>query len=483
MSIGRLERADPVAHRVAAMANGQGADLGQDSRGGFESLLQMAKGANGVVAAANGRAAASSSRTNVERSPEGEVEAPVGTATQAPQAPTSNADTPDADQEPVATAPMPESAEAADAEPTGEPVVLATALTAQAELMLSAVLAPMPAPVPLPAVTVEAPAEEPEIESLDSAAESASQITTIAENPVESIPVAGSQAAAAESASGPQGAADRAAAAERNARAAEAAARLQVSERRAQEDGTAARQAETDARDAVQTDAEREAYAALTRRNAAQQEMRVARAQAEVAVNAHDPTRRLHTESAPAPLPRGEGTTLNEAQTNNGQVTADAVRETARALAQGTPSDATAMERRAELESVTAQAREVLLAGVRERRGETELQLDPPEWGRIAVRIAVDHHKGVNVAILAERPMVREALEQSLVQLRAALEQQGLQLGQMNVGLGSEHSWAQHLAEWRQLTSAAAGPRMRAPLHDSLGTASLRRTEGFNAIA
>ncbi|MBI4239296.1 MAG: flagellar hook-length control protein FliK [Deltaproteobacteria bacterium] len=491
MSIGRLERVDPLAQRIAAAGGGQGADFRQDPRGGFESLLQLAKSANGAVKAASSGTAAPTAKATEVREQDAEVQGPSETVSSVAAQPTSGDVARDAEREAAETAAPPREpvdvVPADDAEARDDSETTPTAaLVVQTELMLSALLAPAPGPVPavvpLPDVNAEPPIEA----TVSAASETAPVVETpsvmVALPVVEQAPVQtlSEQQAQQETVQrGQQRAAQQLRS--NNARwrdmenEAAAAAALRTADAETdelQQRAAPARHIE----DAIDT----ETLSSL--RDGVPQATTDAMAAEMLNIEAHNPTRLIQGELAPFELPPRDLANVITAQAHDGSATAEAMREAARAMAQSATTD-TAANRMADLESVAAQARETILAGVRARRGETELQLDPPEWGRIAVRIAVDQHKAVNVAILTERPFVREALEQSLLQLRAALEQQGLQLGQMNVGLGGEQSWAQHLAEWRQLTSAAVGPRWGGAHPAATGVSSLHRTEGFNAIA
>lgn len=67
------------------------------------------------------------------------------------------------------------------------------------------------------------------------------------------------------------------------------------------------------------------------------------------------------------------------------------------------------------------------------------LQIDPPDWGRLEIRIQVEGSK-VHTWLLTEHDFVRRALEQSAQSLREQLAQRGLQLGAFNVGTGGSHT-------------------------------------------
>lgn len=67
------------------------------------------------------------------------------------------------------------------------------------------------------------------------------------------------------------------------------------------------------------------------------------------------------------------------------------------------------------------------------------LQLDPPEWGRIEIRVQVEGTE-VHTWLTTEHDFARRALEQAAQSLREQLAQRGLQLGAFSVGTGSHHT-------------------------------------------
>ena len=64
-----------------------------------------------------------------------------------------------------------------------------------------------------------------------------------------------------------------------------------------------------------------------------------------------------------------------------------------------------------------------------------ELRLDPPELGRVTVRISMVGDEA-RVAFTAAQGTAREALEAALPKLREMFEQAGLSLGDAQVGSG-----------------------------------------------
>ena len=77
-----------------------------------------------------------------------------------------------------------------------------------------------------------------------------------------------------------------------------------------------------------------------------------------------------------------------------------------------------------------------LTAMVSEGRNEAQIRLDPPELGALAVRITT-HEAGVTVQFNSDQAQVRDLLQSEASRLRAALEQQGMNLVDVNVGSDS----------------------------------------------
>jgi flagellar hook-length control protein FliK len=72
------------------------------------------------------------------------------------------------------------------------------------------------------------------------------------------------------------------------------------------------------------------------------------------------------------------------------------------------------------------------------------LQLDPPELGALQVKLHVSADQQVSVTFSSPHAHVRDAVEQSVPRLREMLSEQGLQLGDANVGdQGADRSQAQ----------------------------------------
>ena len=87
-----------------------------------------------------------------------------------------------------------------------------------------------------------------------------------------------------------------------------------------------------------------------------------------------------------------------------------------------------------------------LLAMVSEGRQEASIRLDPPELGTLGVRLVVQD-SGVSVQFVSDVPQVREMLETQSDRLRIALEQQGMNLVDVNVGQDSPDQGQQQFAE------------------------------------
>lgn len=87
-----------------------------------------------------------------------------------------------------------------------------------------------------------------------------------------------------------------------------------------------------------------------------------------------------------------------------------------------------------DVESLQMQIRDTLRVAIRDRSRSAELTLEPPDWGRLNIKIQVTRSE-VNLNFTATNERVKETLEGSADELRKALANQGLHLGQLNVGL------------------------------------------------
>ena len=83
------------------------------------------------------------------------------------------------------------------------------------------------------------------------------------------------------------------------------------------------------------------------------------------------------------------------------------------------------------------------------------LTLSPPDLGPIQVVLKVDN-QSVNTSFVTDNPLVRQALEDGLQDLRDRMQSQGLQLGQTFIGNGQQAQ--QHFEQQtpRQASSAHA---------------------------
>lgn len=95
--------------------------------------------------------------------------------------------------------------------------------------------------------------------------------------------------------------------------------------------------------------------------------------------------------------------------------------------APATPSASPAATTPPEPVAVLAQIGERVRMAVREGRPEMRMQLEPPGLGHVRVHIATEHGH-VTVRMMADVPAVRDVLESGLAQLRAGLENQGLEV-------------------------------------------------------
>ncbi|MBF0492076.1 MAG: flagellar hook-length control protein FliK [Deltaproteobacteria bacterium] len=77
---------------------------------------------------------------------------------------------------------------------------------------------------------------------------------------------------------------------------------------------------------------------------------------------------------------------------------------------------------------------------VKAKEGRAELQLTPPDWGRINIQMNVENKNDLKVHLIVENPNVRQLLEQNSVELKQAMASSGLGFANINVGVGSESS-------------------------------------------
>ncbi len=74
-----------------------------------------------------------------------------------------------------------------------------------------------------------------------------------------------------------------------------------------------------------------------------------------------------------------------------------------------------------------------LVTLVTDQRQEAQLRLDPPELGKLGIRLRVEEG-GVSIQFQSSIPQVRELIESQSDRLRLAMEQQGMNLLDVNVG-------------------------------------------------
>ncbi|MBX7148460.1 flagellar hook-length control protein FliK [bacterium] len=89
-------------------------------------------------------------------------------------------------------------------------------------------------------------------------------------------------------------------------------------------------------------------------------------------------------------------------------------------------------------ESLQNQIRETLGSELKLQKDKIEIRLDPPEWGKIHVKIETQE-SGMKVSFFSDNPLVREALEKHMQDLRNMLNQDGLNFSSLNVGV-QEHA-------------------------------------------
>jgi len=120
------------------------------------------------------------------------------------------------------------------------------------------------------------------------------------------------------------------------------------------------------------------------------------------------------------------------------------------------------------------------------KNGQTRLdiQLEPAHLGKIHISLQSDATKQLMVHITAEQPVSQQIIQQHIPQLRHALEQQGLSLGQFSMDSGSQNSFEagqqfDNRNEWRStgaLTSSAS------PISDQANTHLMSNGHGRLSI-
>ena len=93
-----------------------------------------------------------------------------------------------------------------------------------------------------------------------------------------------------------------------------------------------------------------------------------------------------------------------------------------------------------------------------------DIQLEPAHLGKIHVSLQTDAAKQLMVHIAAEQTVSQQAIQQNMPQLRHALEQQGLSLGQFSMSAGSQdHSGTGQQFNGRHEWNATNGASFSAP--------------------
>ncbi len=151
-----------------------------------------------------------------------------------------------------------------------------------------------------------------------------------------------------------------------------------------------------------------------------------------------------HLESVTRPM-QGAGT----APLATTSLRANSVTESSQSLSKITMG---AMESLVKSRSVQEQVEQALRSVVKEKGQNVEIRLDPPEWGKVFVRLEMQRDNQVEVSFLAEHHFVRDALDRGLAQLRQSFSEQGLQLGSVQIGVGLE-SGGKHQGEEEQYSS------------------------------
>ena len=109
-------------------------------------------------------------------------------------------------------------------------------------------------------------------------------------------------------------------------------------------------------------------------------------------------------------------------------------------------------------------------------RTRLDIQLEPAHLGKIHVSLQTDAAKQLMVHITAEQPVSQQVIQQNIPQLRHALEQQGLNMGQFSMNFGSrDRSGSDQQFNGRHTWSAMDGPSSGtspAPVQASTQTSS-----------
>lgn len=138
---------------------------------------------------------------------------------------------------------------------------------------------------------------------------------------------------------------------------------------------------------------------------------------------------------------KNENKISHESHFDNAPVQAADLAASASLKASGKASGAAFASSAAEIRTVRAQVQEVLQPMIRERRNEANIHLNPPEWGKVDIQIRVED-KHVHITFTAQHSFVKEAIDRSLAELRGAIQADGLQLGDVHVGLSQQEQQA-----------------------------------------
>lgn len=81
-----------------------------------------------------------------------------------------------------------------------------------------------------------------------------------------------------------------------------------------------------------------------------------------------------------------------------------------------------------------------ILSALQKGNQSVEFRMDPPEWGRVRVRMTMEKNQ-VQLEVHTEHEFVKSALEGSLAELKKNFSESGLQLSAMNVDVGGAGQW------------------------------------------
>lgn len=129
--------------------------------------------------------------------------------------------------------------------------------------------------------------------------------------------------------------------------------------------------------------------------------------------------------------------------------------------------------------SIQTQVSEALKASVDARKTEASIRLEPAEWGKIQVKLEL-HRSEINVSFLTEHAFVKDALERGMGQLRQSLNQEGLNLGQVNIGLNNGEAWKDNGANPDFSSNSAKENREAA--ESKLAAPAIARTRGAGSL-